>query len=35
MQVKGYFDRHNTSFKQKEIRFLLQTAAENIRAKRW
>jgi hypothetical protein len=35
MQVKGYVERHNISFKLKEIRSLLPTAAENIRAKRW
>jgi pyruvate/2-oxoacid:ferredoxin oxidoreductase beta subunit len=29
MQVKGYVDRHNISFTVKEIRYLLQTAAEN------
>lgn len=33
MQVKGYVDRHNISFQLEEIRSLLQTAAENIRAK--
>jgi hypothetical protein len=29
MQVKGYVDKHNISFNVKEIRYLLQTAAEN------
>jgi hypothetical protein len=35
IQVKGYVDRHNIAFKLKEIRYLFQTAAENIRAKIW
>jgi DNA-directed RNA polymerase delta subunit len=33
MQVRGYVDRKNVSFKLKEIRSLLQIAAENIKAK--
>ena len=34
MQVRGYVDRNNISFRLKEIRSLLQTAAENIRVKK-
>jgi hypothetical protein len=33
MQVRGYVERKNISFKLKEIRSLLQTAAEYITAK--
>jgi hypothetical protein len=35
MQVKGYVNRHNISFKLREIRPLLQTAVANVSAKRW